>query len=374
MAFNYKRAKVIINLKNAKHNFLTIKNRLNLTKICCVVKADAYGHGAVKLSKIFQKLGAHFFATATFEEGKILRKNGIKKPILILGYTPPQLVKQLEFYNLSQTIHSQEYAKKLLKFCKKKGAKIKIHLKIDTGLGRVGFVCNNMQVNGLNKAVSILKNAKNFILEGVYTHFACADDYSLGKAYTIKQFKNFKFALNYLSKNGINFKIRHCGNSAVVFNYPKYYLDMVRVGIALYGIPPTKNAHKLKRVMQLKTIIESVKTVKKGENVGYGLECFAKKDMLLASLPVGYADGIMRSTYKTNYKVLVNGKYCSFFGRVNMDKCTIDVTNLNVKVFDEVLIFGEDKISNVENLSMLNGTIPYEILCGVTKRVKRVYK
>ena len=374
MAVNFKRAKAVINLKNAKHNFLTIKNKLRSTKICCVVKADAYGHGAVRLSNLYQKLGAHFFATATFEEAKMLRKNGIKKPILILGYTPPYLVKQLEFYNLSQTIHSFEYASTLLKFCKKKCANIKIHLKIDTGLGRVGFVSSNKQVDGLNEAVSILTNAKNFVLEGIYTHFACSDNYLLGKAYTIKQFKNFKFAIKYLSKSGINFKIRHCGNSAVLFNYPKYYLDMVRVGIALYGVLPTKSASNLKRVMELKTIIESVKIIKKGENVGYGLECFAKKDMLLATLPVGYADGIMRSTYKTNYKVLVNGKYCPFFGRVNMDKCTIDVTNLNVKVFDEVLIFGEDKVSNVENLSILNGTIPYETLCSVTKRVIRVYK
>ncbi len=376
MAKNYKRAQAVISLKNARYNFLEVKSKLKpSTKICCVVKADAYGHGAVKLSKLYQSLGAHFFATATFEEAVTLRNNGITKPILILGYTSPTLSKLIESYNLSQTVHSKEYAEVLLRVCKKQNAKIKIHLKIDTGLNRIGFVCQNKETSNLNDAVKLLLN-DNFILEGIYTHFACSDDYKKGKSYTYKQQSNFLFAIKYLKSKGLNFQIKHAGNSAVVYNYPKFCLDMVRVGIVLYGISPSKllkEKPKLKKVLTLKTIIESVKTVKKGCSVGYGLECITKKDIKVATLPVGYADGILRSIYKSDYRVLVNGVKCPFIGRVNMDKCTIDVTGVNAKVFDEVLIFGNDKNSNIENFAKNCKTIPYEVACLISNRVEKYY-
>ncbi|MBO5851609.1 MAG: alanine racemase, partial [Clostridia bacterium] len=240
MPKNYKRAQAVISLKNARYNFLEVKSKLKpSTKICCVVKADAYGHGAVELSKLYQSLGAHFFATATFEEAVTLRNNGITKPILILGYTPPFYAKQLEILNLSQTVYSKEYGIALLKACKRQSAKIKIHLKIDTGLNRIGFVCQNKQTSNLNDAVKVLKN-DNFILEGIFTHFACSDDYKKGKSYTCKQQSNFLFAIKYLKSKGLNFQIKHAGNSAVVYNYLKFCLDMVRVGIVLYGISPSK--------------------------------------------------------------------------------------------------------------------------------------
>ena len=374
MAKSYKRACALIDLNNAKSNFLDVRSRLKPNvKICCVVKANAYGHGAVKLSKLFQSLGADFFATATFHEAVKLRENGICKPILILGYTPPFYANKLEAYNLSQTVYSKEYAKQLFKFCKRQNAKIKIHLKIDTGFNRIGFVCNNKQTNALNDALKSVKNSA-FILEGIYTHFACSDDVKKGKRFTYKQYSNFIFAINYLTKNGLEFKIKHCGNSAVVFNYPNFTMDMVRVGLALYGIAPCPNVATLKRVMTLKTIVENVKIVKKGENIGYGLECKAKKDSILATLPIGYADGVFRSIYKTDYCVLINGKPCKFIGRVCMDKCTVDATNVNLKVFDEVVIFGNYKACNVENFASKNGTIAYEVLSQISNRVQRTYK
>lgn len=377
MKLKYRRALLFISLESAKSNFLTVKNSLKKgVKICCVVKADAYGHGAVKLSKLFESLGAHFFATATYKEAVLLRKSGITKPILILGYTPPFLAKKLEKYNLSQTVHSAVYASALYKSAKNQGAKVKVHLKIDTGFNRIGFSCVDKSTSELESAVLALKNDA-FILEGVYTHFACSDNFSIGKNYTHFQYKNFLFAIKYLKKRGLNFSIKHCGNSATVFNYPQFCMDMVRVGIVLYGIAPSKfmqNFPKLYRVMTLKTIVESVKNVKKGQNIGYGLEVFAPCDMQIATLPVGYADGLLRSTYKTNYRVLINGKYCSFIGRICMDKCTVCVSGLNVKPFDEVVIFGEDDKANVENLAVKNGTIPYELLTQISKRVDRIYK
>ena len=377
MAKQYRRAKVIIDLKNIEHNFSVIKNSVNKgVKICPVVKADAYGHGAVKICKLCESLGANFFAVATFYEALSLRKSGIKTPILILGYTPPNLVNKLEFYNLSQTVYSVEYATALLKNLKGKNAKIKIHLKVDSGLNRLGFSTINKSESALLNAVKILKNER-FILEVIFTHFACSDNYYLGKNYTLKQYSNFLFAVKFFEQNGMNFSIKHASNSGALFNFKKLNMDMVRVGISLYGIAPStlvKKSLNLKKVMQFTTIIESVKLVKKGQNIGYGLECFAVKDTLVATIPVGYADGLLRSTYKSGYKVKVNGVYCPFIGKINMDNSTIDVTGANAKVFDEVLIFGSDENSNVENLSTLNSTIPYETLCGITKRVERIYK
>lgn len=373
MIKSYNRAVALISLKNARHNYNEIKSKLNSNvKICCVVKANAYGHGAVELSKLYESLGANFFATATFFEAVQLRKNGIKKPILILGYTPPYYAKKLEDFNLSQTVYCCEYAKELYGFAKKQNAKIKIHLKIDTGFNRIGFVCNNKEVGGLLSAIKHVKNER-FILEGIYTHFACSDDVKKGKNFTLQQYKNFIFAVEFLSKKCVNFSIKHAGNSAVIFNYPNLCLDMVRVGLALYGVPPCKNAKNLKPVMTLKTIIESIKTVKKGQNIGYGLECNINKNITLATLPIGYGDGLLRSAYKTNYKVLVNGTLCPFVGRICMDKCMVDVTNAHAKVFNEVVIFGPFKKCNVQNLAIKNGTIAYEVLCQISNRVKRVF-
>ena len=348
-----------IDMNAVEHNYNQIKG-----PVCCVVKANAYGHGAIQLAKLYEKLGVFYFAVSNIEEAIQLRNAGITKPILILGYSPVECVKELSKYNISQCVYSLDYANALSKECIKNNVNINIHIKIDTGMGRIGFQYKNNH-NDLEDALKACK-LEGFRLEGIFTHFAVSDEGI--NDYTNKQYNYFINAIEYFKNNGIVFKICHCANSAAIIDYPTYHLDMVRAGIMLYGVNPTNNNNiDLKPVLTLKSIVSNVKEVKKGDSISYGRTYIADKDMRVATIPIGYADGFYRSN--TNNYVYINDKKCRILGRICMDQ--IMVESEDAKIGDIVEIYGSH--IKVEDVAKYNHTIPYEILCSIGQRVPRVY-
>ena len=367
-----------VNLNAVCYNFKQIKSELHKdTKICCVVKANAYGHGAVCLAPLYQNLGADFFAVSNIEEALQLRENGITKPILILGYTPAECVDLLVKYDISQSVFSAEYAESLAEQAKFLNVKIKIHIKLDTGMGRIGFDCKHGEC--VEEVYEVCRNDA-FVTEGIFTHFAIADGGEDGKAYTKKQFECFKDMVDLLEQKGITFAVKHCANSATIADFPEYQLDMVRAGVVLYGLQPSQDVlHPLdlKETICLKAIISQVKVLKKGDSVSYGCTFTADKDMVVATVPAGYADGYWRSNSQNGAYLLVHGKKAPILGRVCMDQLMIDVTDVeNVSAGDIVTVMGKDGNEKIdaEDLAVLNHTIGYEILCAIGERVPRIYK
>ena len=369
-----------IDLDAIEYNYLRIREAVNpKAKICCVVKADAYGHGAVTVANEYERLGADYFAVSNIEEALQLRSGGITKPILILGYTPADMADVLSENNISQAVFSLEYAKLLSQAAVSCGAKIKIHIKIDTGMSRIGFFYQKPErdypsIDEIYSACT-LPNLEN---EGVFTHFSVADEGENGDEYTRKQFALFCDAIVRLEEMSIKFDIRHCANSAATIDYPQYHFDMVRPGVILYGLMPSEKIRKeieLKPAMQLKSVISHIKEINPETSVSYGRTYISENIMKLATVPIGYADGYMRA-YSGKAQMLVNGKRASVVGRVCMDQLMLDVTEISdMKMGDTVTVFGEDKGEKllVDELSSLSDTINYELVCLVGKRVPRIY-
>lgn len=365
-----------IDLDNIKHNYELIRSKLSPdAKFMAVVKADAYGHGAKVIARELQDLGADWFAVSNIEEALQLRHFGIHKPILILGYTPPHLAKTLSENNISQALLDKDYAKSLATQAKTDNVTIKVHVKIDTGMGRIGFYHHDKDDDtAINEIFDSLHN--DFLLsEGIFTHFATADfDNDENGEHTKRQYELFADCIEKLGKKGINFDLRHCSNSAATLEYPQYHLDMVRPGIIMYGLNPSSHFEKfdLKPVFTLKSVISLIKDIKKDDCVSYGRTFTADKKLRVATIPVGYADGYSRSLSNKGY-VVINGKKANILGRVCMDQMIVDISGIeNVNVGDEVLLFGGYGISTDE-YSALCGTINYETVCLVGKRVPRVY-
>lgn len=358
--FNYqKRIWAIVNLDYLEHNYSLIKKR----KTCCVVKANAYGHGSIQIAKTLEKSGASYFAVSNIEEAIQLRNAHIETPILVLGYSPVECVDILFKYKIDQAVFNYEYAQSLNMHCVEKNIKIRIHLKIDTGMGRIGFQFHGSS-NELNQAL-LSCNLSNLIPTGIFTHFAIADEGI--NDFTSDQFRWFSEACCFLEDNGVSFQIRHCSNSAAIIDYPKYELDMVRAGISLYGINPTKRSIELKPILSLWSVVSNVKTIHKGDSVSYGRTYIAQKEMVVATIPVGYADGFWRSNQ--GHHVYINGEFCEIIGRVCMDQ--IIVKCKKAKIGDLVEIYGEH--IPVVDVAKYNNTIPYEILCSIGERVPRIY-
>lgn len=365
-----------INLDNIMHNYRLIRNSISQnTKFMAVVKADAYGHGAKVISKELQDLGADWFAVSNIEEALQLRHFGIVKPILILGYTPPSLAKKLSENNISQALLDKDYAKKLSAQAEIDNVKIKVHIKIDTGMSRIGFYHHDKNDNSAVLDICESLDNKYLISEGVFTHFATADfDNDENGEHTKKQFELFTDCIDKLGEKGINFEIRHCANSAATLEYPQYQLDMVRPGIILYGLNPSSyfENYDLRPAFTLKSVISLIKYIKKDDCVSYGRTFTADRDLKVATVPVGYADGYSRSLSDKGY-VIINGKKAKILGRVCMDQMIVDVSEIDkINVGDEVLLFGGKGLSTDE-FSSLCGTINYETVCLVGKRVPRVY-
>lgn len=375
-----KRTWAEISLDAIVHNYNEIKNKVGgKSKICCVIKADGYGHGAAELAHIYEKLGADFFAVSNIDEGIEIRNSGCALPIVILGYTPVEDAGRLSQYNISQAVFSLEYAKALSQECAKSGCTCKIHIKIDTGMSRIGFMCQEFPRDDYSiKEICEACKLPNLQLEGLFTHFCVSDEDADGREFTHKQYKNFSYVREGLEKNGIAVPICHCSNSGAIEDYPDTYCDMVRAGIILYGLAPSDKLYgKLDLVpaMTLKTSVAYVKELKKGADISYGRTFTAEHDMKIATVPIGYADGYIRSNAEKGY-MLVNGKKAKIVGRICMDQTMLDVTDIEgVRTGDEVIVFGtgEDGAPTADIIAENTGTINYEVVCLVGKRVPRVY-
>ena len=360
-----------INLSNLEHNYRALRAMLPQgCRFLGIVKADAYGHGAVSVARKLEQLGAEYLAVACLDEAAELRQAGVTAPILILGYTPVENAGLLLDYGITQTVYDGEMAKALSAAATAAGKRLKIHLKADTGMSRLGWLCSDPAATA--EAMAAVCALPGLEAEGIYTHFANADG---DEDYTMAQFTRFLDLLAALEERGITFPIRHCAASAAVLNFPCTYLDMVRPGVALYGHYPDPSCEGLdgpglRPVMTLKTRVASVKEVPAGTPVSYGCTHVLDRDTKLAALTIGYADGLPRLC-SDRLEVLVGGKRAPIVGRICMDMCMADVTGLEVLPGDEVEVFGADL--PIEDIAALAGTIQYELLCAVSPRVHRTY-
>ncbi len=375
MEYKLNRAWAEINLDNIAHNVREIRKIVNKrAEVMGVVKADAYGHGVMEVTRTLLDNGVSRLAVSMLDEAIQLRRNGIDIPILILSYTDPVRAEDIINYNVTQTVFSHDLAEALSDAAVRLGHKVKVHIKIDTGMTRVGFMPG---YNAVKNVVAISK-LPGIIIEGLFTHFASADEKD--KSYSYMQLERFMSICTELQRIGIHIPIKHVANSAAIIEFPEMHLDMVRPGIILYGYYPSSevNKHKLllKPAMTLKANVILVKEVENNTSVSYGRVFTTKRRSRIATIPIGYADGYSRLlTGKAN--VLINGELAPVVGTICMDQCMVDITDIdsNVKVGDEVVLFGKqmEKEIKVEELANLIGTINYEIISVVGKRIPRVY-
>lgn len=363
-----------INLDNLIYNVNNIKKKISPgTQIMAVVKADAYGHGAIEVSRVLVKNGINMLAVAIIDEALQLRHYNFDIPILILGFTPFELSEQVVENDISQTVYTLEQAYYLNEAAKKIGKKAKVHIKVDTGMGRIGFLCDKESVDMVLK----IANFSHIELEGIFSHFSSADD-PQSDSFTHEQFLKFENFVKELNKNGVYFKYRHISNSAAAIRFPQYQLDIVRLGIILYGLYPGEALKKeisLKPVMSVKAKVINVKEVPEGYPISYNRKYVTPCKSKIATIPIGYADGFTRVGSEKR-SVLINGEYAKVVGNVCMDQCMVDVTHIkDVKIGDEVVIIGKQGENEItaDDLAMQIGTINYEVICSVSKRIPRVY-
>ena len=365
----------------AINNYHAIKNQIGEdTKICCVIKADGYGHGAAQLAKLYSELKCDYFAVSNLDEALELRNADIKEPILILGYTPADRAKDLSDNNISQAVYGKDYAQLLSDECKKAGVSCKIHIKIDTGMSRLGFMCQQFPRDEYSiKEIKEACELPNLIPEGIFTHFAVADECEDGKDFTLNQYKAFEYTVDKLKEMGVDFSITHCSNSGAILDYPKMKLGMVRAGIVLYGFAPSEKLRDrldLEPIMRLKTMVSYVKEIKKGTTVSYGRTFTADRDMKIATVPVGYADGYIRAFAKDGY-MFIKGQKAKIIGRICMDQTLLDVTDIEgVEIGNVCVLFGNGRGGEptAYDVAAWGNTINYEIVCSVSKRVPRLYR
>lgn len=374
------RAWAEVNLNRIEQNIISIRKHVRPeTKIMAVVKADAYGHGFLRASKSLIENGADYLAVACIDEAIQLRHNNINVPILILGYTSPDRAVELVNYNIYPTVYDLDFARALSRAAVQIGRSIGVHVKIDTGMARIGFLYGYGLQEDQKTVQSIhqLCQMPGIVVEGIFTHFSKADEEDPSQ--TFQQFEKFMDLNDKLRKNGINIKIKHCCNSAATIRFPQMHLDMVRPGLILYGLYPSECCKTgkvdLKPAMELKTRVIHIKEVGAGVALSYGGSYVTTGKTKIATLPIGYGDGYQRAL-SNRAEVLVNGQKAPIIGKICMDQCMIDVTNVNtISVGDLVTVFGEQKgeMMPVERLAELTDTINYEILCMIGKRIPRIY-
>ena len=364
-----------INLDNLAFNFHSVKDFVGKNiEYMAVVKADAYGHGAVRCARQFEKENVDWFAVALPEEGLELRKNGIAKPILCLGGFWDGQENLLLENNLTPVIYRLEQAEKLDKNANNRKTVANIHIKIDTGMGRIG-----VRFDIISEFVKSLKNYQSLNVEGLMTHFAAADNLAEND-FTNEQINKFNEAVNIFEDNGFRPKYKDLANSPAAVAHENSLGNMVRLGGVLYGLggdvlPKNIEKPELRAVMSLYSRISHLKKVPKGESLGYSRTFITERDSLIATIPIGYHDGYNRC-FSNRGRVIINGFFAPIVGRISMDWTILDVTNIpNVKLNDEVILIGEqsNKKITAEDLAELNGTISYEITCGISCRVPRKY-
>ena len=374
-----KRTWAEISLDNLEHNYRALRARTPQgCKFLGVIKADAYGHGAVPVSGTLSELGCEYLAVSNLEEAVQLRRGGIRTPILILGYTPPEYADTMVFMDLTQEIHSIDYARALEERLRGTNYILNVHIKLDTGMGRIGFLAYGEHSE--LPQLAAFSQLTHLRVEGAFTHFSAADSRREDdERYTELQYARFCDALAELDSYGLHPALRHCANSAVTILHPEYSLDMVRGGIALYGCAPDVDCEgllDLRPVMTLRTTIAQIRDVAAGTPISYGRTFTAPRDLRMAVLPIGYADGLSRGlSGKVSFRL--RGQDVPVIGRICMDMCMVDITNVpDAKVGDELTLFGYDEDGArvpVERLAEASGTISYEILCTLSKRIARLY-
>lgn len=370
----YARVQAEIDLDIIRENVKEIKKHLkDETKFMAIIKADGYGHGAIPIA---HALNPHIdgFGVATIREAENLRNAGIDKMILILGFTFEEFYREIIEFDISQTIFSLESAQKLNEEAKKQGKKAKVHIAIDTGMGRIGFQ-DSLESADIIKEISELEYIQ---LEGIFTHYAAADERD--KTSVNKQMRRYHKFIERVEELGVKIPIHHSSNSAAIIDHPEANFDMVRAGIITYGLFPSEEVHKerlqIKPALSLRSHVIFVKEVEAGEGISYGSTYITPKKMKIATIPVGYADGFPRKLSNRGY-VLIHGKRADILGRVCMDQTMVDVTDIeDVKAGDRVTIIGEDmgEEVTVEELAAMTDTINYEFVCNLTKRVPRIYR
>ena len=358
-----------ISLPDLEHNYRALRAMLAPgCRFLGVVKANAYGHGAVRVAQKLEQLGAEYLAVACLGEAVELREAGIRAPILILGYTPADCGGELLRYGLTQTIYDAGTARAFSEAACRAGKRLRVHVKADTGMSRLGWLCGGAALERAADDIQAVCALPGLEAEGIYTHFANADS---DEDYTMEQFTRFLDLLAELERRGVTFQIRHCAASAAVLKYPCTHLDMVRPGIALYGVGADAQRLDLRPVMSLKSSVSTIKTFDPGTDVSYGRTFRTQGRTRIGVLPIGYADGFFRGLSNRMSVVTAQGP-APQRGRICMDMSMIDLTGLpDVKVGDEVEIFGCRQ--RVDDLAAILNTIPYELTCAVSKRVPRVY-
>jgi alanine racemase len=368
------RAWAEIDLDAIAHNVKSIKNLVGeTTKVMCIVKADAYGHVAVKTAETMLESGADLLGVATFEEAKQLRVSGFMQPILVLGSVHTSLADDMVLYDISATITNEILADAMSKAAIKQNKQAKLHIKLDTGMSRLGFSCDKEGVERIKNICSL----PNVFLEGLFSHFSCADESD--RSMTDAQFEKFMYVKAALEKENITFLYNHICNSAGIIKFPEYYMDMVRPGIITYGLytEETIKRDKLNLIpaMTVKARITRIEEICENTPVSYGATYRATKKIKLATVPIGYADGYLR--YLSGIAVMtVNGVRVPVVGRICMDQCMIDVSSVNnISVGDEVIVFGNggDNSPTAEELAKNAGTVPHEILTQTGNRIPRVF-
>lgn len=370
-----------ISLDAIKYNFRQIKAAAGSAKVMAVVKADAYGHGDRMTAPFLEELGADWFGVSNLGEALGIRESGVTRPILIFGNTPAECVSELAKWNVTQAAYSYEYAKKLSDEAARLGVTVDVHLKFDTGMGRLGFVCSEDNFDLAIDEAERTAKLPNLRVTGSFTHFASADEPDEdGVSYTKMQYNRFCRACDALKARGVDVGIRHCCNSAAVLCFPEMRLDMVRPGIILYGLYPAAQEDitcrmKLRPAMELRTVVSLVKDYEKGSSISYGRRFTAPEDMRVASTAIGYADGYHRLLTNKG-RMIVRGKYAPVVGSVCMDQTMLDVSSIpEAAEGDVVTVFGRDgeAFVSADEVAALAGTINYEIICALARRVPRCY-
>ncbi len=356
-----------IDLSAVEHNLAQVRSRVGGGRILAVVKANAYGHGAVSVARACTEAGVSYLGVFCVDEGIQLRRAGVATPILVMGYCPPWEAAEIVRNGLTASLSSRETAEALAREARRAGARAAVHLKVDTGMARHGLAPSDVAA-----FAEYLSPMPDLVLEGAFTHFATADE--ADKAFMKRQYEGYHEAAAALPAR----VIRHVANSATCADLPELALDMVRPGICLYGHQPSRHLHRpmdLRPALTLKSFVARLHVLPKGETVSYGRTWTARRPTKVALIPCGYADGLPRLLSNAG-SVLVRGKRAPIIGRVCMDSHMADVTDIpEVAVHDEVVIIGRQgaEVVSAEEIAQLAGTIGYEVLCGVTARVPRVY-
>ena len=363
-----------IDLDALAYNYHALRRRVGAdVKFLGVVKADGYGHGAVQVSRTLQTLGADYLAVSSLDEAMELRAGGITMPILILGHTPREQVKNLIDLHITQAVSCQAKALEYSQEAVHCGGELTVHIKVDTGMSRLGYLVSGGHFGTGTADICAACGLPGLRAEGIFTHFAVADEPDADSAaYTRAQFDLFRRVVDEVERQrGQRFAIRHCANSGAVASYPETYLDMVRPGILLYGCGDLAAGLGLRPVMRLKTTVSTIKIYEPGTDVSYGRQYTTPRTTRMGVVPYGYADGFFRCL-SGKCRFAAKGGDAPQRGRICMDMCMVDLTDLpEVQVGDELEIFGHTH--PVEELAKLAGTISYELTCAVSKRVPRVY-